>query len=204
MQMLVEDFVLAGNLDLSDIYTVIVDGDMPPPKSDVAPPSPQEMELLKAWIMTGAEVPVAPTSDLAVEPGPDPSPWKLYVARSHPIWIHFPLGVIPIAFLAALLSFWKRASGMETTARFCALVAFPTAIAAALSGWLHASEGVDTFEVDLHRWTGVATAVLCGAALVVRNRPRLFVSTLALASALVAAAGHFGGRLTYGADFFPW
>jgi hypothetical protein len=104
------------------------------------------------------------------------------VARSHPIWIHFPLGVIPIAFLAALLSFWKRASGMETTARFCALVAFPTAIAAALSGWLHASEGVDTFEVDLHRWTGVATAVLCGAALVVRNRPRLFVSTLAGAS----------------------
>ncbi|MFT5198571.1 MAG: putative membrane protein/mono/diheme cytochrome c family protein [Planctomycetota bacterium] len=200
----IKDFVAPGDPDMSDLYFLIVDGDMPPPKSDVAPPSKQELALLHAWITGGAELPEAMPSKPIESTSIESIPAIRYLARSHPLWIHFPLALLPVALLAAALSRLLRKKSLETTAQFCVALALPAALFAVASGWLHAGENPEQAGVDLHRWTGVATAVACALALLVRKRPGLFLVVLAIASGIGGAAGHFGGRLTYGPDFFPW
>ncbi|MBL4771496.1 MAG: hypothetical protein JKY61_10235 [Planctomycetes bacterium] len=199
-----QDFVLAGNAEDSDLYYMIVEGDMPPPKSDVQAPSEQELALLHAWISSGAEPPVN-TPVIAEDPSPaEGTPWTRYVSRTHPLWIHFPLALLPVAFLAAALARLFKSSALRTTALFCAGLAVPASIFSVASGWLHAAEAPGQAGIDLHRWLGVATAVTCAAAMLARKRPGVFLALLGLAAAIGGAAGHFGGRLTYGPDFFPW
>ncbi len=199
-----EDYLVPGTPIDSELYYCIEDGDMPPAKSDVAPPSKQEMALLHAWIAGGGESPSktieAPRTELEGAPA---SP-ALLLARSHPIWVHFPLALIPAAFLAAALARLLRKPELDLAAVFCATLALPAAIFSVASGWLHAGESFGQDGVDLHRWLGVATLVTCGAALLLRGRKWLFLALMGLSVAVAAASGHVGGRLTYGSDFFPW
>lgn len=199
-----EDFVVPGTPIDSDLYFMIEDGDMPPAKSDVAPPSKQEMALLHAWIAGGAELPSStpePTTAVPVETSVSPTH---LLARSHPIWVHFPLALIPVAFLAAALARLLRKPELDLVAVFCATLALPAAIFAVASGWFHAGESLGQDGIDLHRWLGVATLITCGAAVFLRKRKGLFLVLMGVSAAIAGAAGHFGGRITYGADFFPW
>ncbi|MCP5023454.1 MAG: hypothetical protein GY930_17005 [bacterium] len=204
MATLREDYLVPGTPIDSELYFCIVDGDMPPARSDVAPPSKQEMALLHAWIAGGAESPSnTPEASRTRLDGPRASP-ALLLARSHPIWVHFPLALIPAAFLAAALARLLRKPELDLAAAFCAALALPAAIFAVASGWLHAGESVGQDGVEFHRWLGVATLVTCGAAVFLRRRKWLFLMLMGLSGAIVAASGHVGGRLTYGSDFFPW
>lgn len=200
----VEEFVTAGKPAASDLYYLIEDGEMPPEDSDVAAPTEQEMQLLHAWITGGAQLPKGLPEPSEVKPDEQPATAKHYVSRSHPLWIHFPLALIPVALLASFLARLTRKTSLDTTALFCVVLAVPTALMAAASGWLHASELGSTEGMNLHRWLGVATAGSAMLALLVRKRPGLFLLVLAISSGLGAAAGHFGGRITYGENFFPW
>ncbi|MDF1839630.1 MAG: hypothetical protein P1V35_17315 [Planctomycetota bacterium] len=199
-----EEFVTAGDPDASELYYLILDGDMPPEDSDVAPPTEQELALLHAWISGGATMPTGAPAPVLQDSEPESVSASHYVARSHPLWIHFPLALIPVALLASLLARVTRKSALDTTALFCVALAIPSAALAATSGWLHAAEMGPTEGMDLHRWLGVGTAVASLLAFLVRKRRALFLLLLAVASGVGAAAGHFGGRITYGPDFFPW
>ncbi len=198
------DFLIPGNPIDSDVYFTIEDGDMPPSRSNVHAPSKQEMALLHAWISGGAEL----SSSMAGANRPKPIEEQVspahFLARSHPIWVHFPLALIPVALLAAALARLLRKPELDLVAEFCTALALPAALFAVASGWLHAGDSSGGDGMIFHRWLGVATTVTCGAALVVRSRKGLFLLILALCTVIAGAAGHFGGRLTYGSDFFPW
>ncbi|MCA9001933.1 MAG: hypothetical protein KDB61_08425, partial [Planctomycetes bacterium] len=90
---MVGESIEPGEPLMSDVYVTILDGEMPPSDSDVAPPSEQELALLHAWIMAGAPTEQVPKDGPASTDPEEPIPWPRYLARSHPIWIHFPLGL---------------------------------------------------------------------------------------------------------------
>lgn len=99
--------------------------------------------------------------------------------------------------------------------RFCVLLgAAGSALAAAL-GWLHGDFGgygaASPLLLGLHRWLGTlgsCSAVVAAVASEIDSRRcrrcLLFRLTLFAAALLIGAAGHFGGTMIHGDDFFAW
>ncbi len=50
----VEEWVSPGKPDDSDLYLMLIDGDMPPKDADVAPLTPAELAVYQSWIEAGA------------------------------------------------------------------------------------------------------------------------------------------------------
>ena len=133
------------------------------------------------------------------------------VGRFHPVIVHFPIALVMVAAwaegvaLATHDSRWRAVAVINVRAG--ALFAF----AAAIAGWrLAATLSLDSsLLMQWHRWLGVAATVLTAAAAVATFRTGvgslrgLWIYRIALASAAVAVAatGHVGGLLVWGANF---
>lgn len=133
------------------------------------------------------------------------------LARFHPLFVHFPIALVIAAAAAetgAVLTGNRRWRVIAMT-NLCA--GAPFALVSAVAGWRLASTlGLDpTSILAWHRWLGAAGAgvtVLAALATIAarhESSPGLWTYRIALATAamLVAAAGHFGGLLVWGADF---
>lgn len=123
--------------------------------------------------------------------------------RLHLAVLHFPVALLALAALLELLELRapeeRRAALVRTLARFGAV----GALAAALTGWIHADAeplGRTVAEtLDLHRWTGIASAVfalVAGWGSGLARRAGLFAAALS-----VSVAGHFGGELVHGEGY---
>ncbi|MCY3002970.1 MAG: hypothetical protein NTV21_14305 [Planctomycetota bacterium] len=123
--------------------------------------------------------------------------------RLHLAVLHFPVALLALAALLELLELRapdeRRAALVRTLARFGAV----GALAAALTGWVHADAeplGRTVAEtLDLHRWTGIASAVfalVAGWGSGLARRAGLFAAALS-----VSVAGHFGGELVHGEGY---
>lgn len=123
--------------------------------------------------------------------------------RLHLAVLHFPVALLALAALFELLELRapdeRRAALVRTLARFGAL----GAAAAALTGWIHADAeplGRTVAEtLDLHRWTGIASAVfalVAGWGSGLARRAGLFAAALS-----ASVAGHFGGELVHGEGY---
>lgn len=97
--------------------------------------------------------------------------------------------------------------------RFCLALGAASAAVAAGLGWLLAESERASDELAIHRWTGVAVAALAALTFFLGERAawdatprgrRALRWSLALLVALVSVAGHYGGVLTYGDDWFPF
>jgi uncharacterized membrane protein/mono/diheme cytochrome c family protein len=197
--------VVPGNLDDSELFQSVDFDDMPPPESDVAALTDAEKALIASWISGGATVPDelregAETASTGSGRTKSPVVW---LARFHPLIVHFPVGLLTAAFLAELLRRVRPRWNTEGAATFCLALGALSSVPSAGLGWLLAANSAHTGDdLELHRWIGVATAVL--ALLVwwaaVRMPARRFWLLLVLA-AIVGAAGHTGGVLSYGADW---
>lgn len=132
-----------------------------------------------------------------------------FLGHFHPVWVHLPIGIFLL--LAALeLAGWAAQRprfawlpvlppGLRTLV--LALGALSTAAAAAL-GWLLARSG--DYDVTLaaqHQRLGIAAALGAVLLLLVRRIPLLYRPGLPLFLVLLAAASHWGGRLTHGSDY---
>ena len=129
------------------------------------------------------------------------------IGRFHPLIIHFPIALVMVAA-------WAEGVAMATDDRRWRDVAVTNvrvgaafALAAMIAGWrLAASLGFQASALlEWHRWLGVVAAARTAAAAVItfRTERHLGLYRIALFSAatLVAAAGHVGGLLVWGADF---
>jgi uncharacterized membrane protein len=130
--------------------------------------------------------------------------------RLHPLLVHFPIALLLVAALAEIISLTARLPGWHLVAVANVRAGAAFAVASAAAGWLLASSRVVEVSPTLewHRWLGLAatvTAVATAVATVsVDERPRRqwrYRIALAGTAALVAAAGHFGAVLVWGADF---
>ncbi len=161
-----------------------------------------------------------------------------FLGRLHPLVVHFPIALLISALLIEMAaSSWRgirrgapdprdpdeqspdvaRDAASRPPARaavVCLLIGAVSAGAAAWFGWInaamepHGSSAAETIEI--HRWTGVATAGLAALALLVAvaaSATRLWVFArvyrfvLLLAALLVGVTGHFGASLVYGPTY---
>jgi hypothetical protein len=99
--------------------------------------------------------------------------------------------------------------------RFCVLLGAAGSVLAAALGWLHADFGgygaASPALLGLHRWLGILGSCSAAAAAVVSEidsrrcrRCLLFRFALFSTALLIGAAGHFGGHMIHGDDFFAW
>lgn len=225
-----EAYIIPGAPDESDVFTSLVTDDpdfkMPPDDSEGPKPGEDEIARIHDWIMAGAVVrPKEIVADSAAEEvivaapveeiTPQPTVMRVF-GRLHPLVVHFPIALLICGAGATLFARMRgREDWLHGMVRGCLWIGAIGAVIAAATGWTNARlEGFSGGEVETHRWLGVATAVVGVAAVVACeflsriNATRwhggrtLQVVLLIGAAILAAAAGHTGGLLAFGADYF--
>jgi uncharacterized membrane protein/YHS domain-containing protein len=140
-----------------------------------------------------------------------------WAGNLHPMLVHFPIALLLAGWLAEMGRRVSGSASLGAAARFCVLLGAAGAVLAAGMGWAHAwfNKFPDSLSDALfyHRWLGtcvaiaaVVTAVLCEVG-IRKDSPRwrrYYVLLLTLVAVAVGAAGHFGGILTHGIDYYRW
>lgn len=138
-----------------------------------------------------------------------------FLGKFHPVVVHFPIGLLLAAALAQLCVSGGQ-GWLVPAVRFCLAVGAVGAVVAAGLGWISAGfsdySGRLAEALFLHRWLGTATALLAALAWALYERQLRkggagrggALLALFAAAALVGLAGHFGGSLIYGLDYYTF
>jgi uncharacterized membrane protein len=129
-----------------------------------------------------------------------------FTGQMHPLLIHFPIALVIVAAAAEVAAIVTGSERWRVVADGNLRTAAIFAVIAAVAGWrLAAAAGMDpTPLLEWHRWLGTvsAAAAVAAALTTLKRQSALAVRTywMALfgAAALVALAGHLGGRLVWG------
>jgi uncharacterized membrane protein/YHS domain-containing protein len=145
------------------------------------------------------------------------------LGRLHPLIVHFPIALLIVSGLLIATTATRHSRAAKDAARLCMILGAFGAVGAAGMGWLnaryeHGGLGEDTASLGVHRWLGLAVAVIALFAgvmalrtykrevlmrqLPARWRPVNALGGLLLA-VLVGVTGHYGGLTAYG-DNYLW
>ena len=129
--------------------------------------------------------------------------WQ-FLARLHPLLIHFPIGLLFVALLFELIDWKRKSTGLRDATSILTWIGAVSAVFAVIFGWLLAGqEDASGTNLEIHRWSGIATmflAMSAGFVLGVKNR-NIYRSILFLTVFGVSLAGHYGAMLTHGDDY---
>lgn len=143
--------------------------------------------------------------------------WK-FLGRLHPLAVHFPVSLLLFAAILELFTLKNYAHKLRPGIDLLVWAGVGGAVIAAVLGWLLATvEEYGGSTLNVHQWTGIATAVL-GLGLIFFLRKtssgtnvaavKAYRSLLFIAAFGVSLAGHFGASLTHGEDYLtstlPW
>ncbi len=121
------------------------------------------------------------------------------IGHLHPLLVHLPIGIFSFAFIISLFGAEKRKQ-FDAALSYALLSGAIASLFACIAGYLLAGSGeYDVELVQKHQWTGIATCVLGFLAYFIVNYRRLLVW---VTCAVMAVAGHLGGTLTHGEDYF--
>jgi mono/diheme cytochrome c family protein len=213
----------------SELWELVQHGEMPPADAPTGALTAQQKEVIRSWIASGAPaVPYQPppgTSPSITRPhegtAGEPLPMPLgkrilrWLGKFHILTIHFPIALLLAASIGEMWSMWRGARNPSSAVRFCVLLGAAGGALALVLGWLHADfggEGAGSGRIlGLHRWIGtvaglwaLATALFSERDAYRHQRSFLFRITLWTGTLLMGAAGHLGGTLVHGDDFFNW
>jgi uncharacterized membrane protein len=147
--------------------------------------------------------------------------WQLF-GRFHVLTVHLPIGLLLVGGIIELHALVRRKPSPSPAAEACILFGAFAAVVSAVMGWAHADYAKFASQADTlfwHRWIGVGSAVIALGVLALQQRAKRVQKAQggearagalvrvyqigAIASAvMVGIAGHFGGTLTHGADYF--
>jgi uncharacterized membrane protein len=140
--------------------------------------------------------------------------WELF-GRFHVLTVHLPIGLLLAAAFIELYGIVRRKASPSPAAQACLVIGAATAIVSAVMGWAHADYFVTAkSQIDTlfyHRWIGIAAAVAAvitlGLYYVAEKRRateavRTYQMATVVTAFLIGVAGHFGGTLTHGPDYF--
>lgn len=138
--------------------------------------------------------------------GEDLNDWFILIGRTHPLVVHLPIGMLFIAVIFELLSWWRDDDVFRLPLYWIWLTASITSVVACIAGIILADEGgYDENVVLVHQWLGISVAVISSVLWILHATDRLRQSLRTVVSIvtllLISVAGHFGGTLTHGADF---
>lgn len=143
--------------------------------------------------------------------------WQ-FLGRLHPLIVHFPIGLLIVALLLELFTVTRKNNALRPGINILLAIGAASAVLAAVFGWLLEEQDQYSGEIlALHKWSGIATAVLATITVVVHRSAirtgrldvlKLYRTVLIITVVGVTAAGHFGASLTHGPDFLtevlPW
>lgn len=160
------------------------------------------------------EVHEAVKEDLARLEAERSQPWAArsvdLIGRLHPMAVHFPLALFPIAWIALILG--RRRGDAEPLIRSLIIVAGAAGAIAAALGWINGGFSlVDSDPLLLwHRWIGTVLGI-AGAAVALwawrrssAAHSRAMIWVLGAFTAVLLAQGWLGGALVHGADHLNW
>jgi uncharacterized membrane protein/mono/diheme cytochrome c family protein len=144
--------------------------------------------------------------------------WRAYFEFSgvlHPAVSHFPIALLTVAGLIEAWSIVRRQKQPSQSTLVCLTIGTMAAVVTTVLGWADADRtGYSSGEtINLHRWLGVAVAILSVIALVlsvlVRRRASAgrklvwsYRSSVLASAALVGLVGSLGGKLVHGNDYY--
>ncbi len=141
----------------------------------------------------------------------DSTHWILQLlGRLHPLLVHFPVGLIIVAFFLEILTLIRKKTELREGITWMIYIGAVSATLSAIFGWfLKTQEAYSGQLVDNHQYTGIATAVFAViTAFLLKNslkqrvlnlkayRLVLFITVI-----LLSIAGHLGANLTHGEDY---
>lgn len=143
--------------------------------------------------------------------------WNFF-GRLHPLTVHFPVTLLLMAAILELFTLKNFNSKLRTGINILLTIGVLTAIISVVFGLLLARNGDYGKDIlNIHQWTGIATATLGTISLLFLFRIQKknqfgFIKpyrVLLLTAGLgVCIAGHFGASLTHGSDYLsatlPW
>jgi uncharacterized membrane protein len=143
--------------------------------------------------------------------------WQ-FLGRLHPMIVHFPIGILFIAFVLELFTLRKKNQDLRSAINLLLILGTASAIAAIIFGlFLKAQDQYSGSTLAIHQWTGIATALLALAtvslhrAMMRSNKTHLlkiYRTVLVFTVISLTVAGHYGASLTHGSDFLssvlPW
>ncbi|MHA8060071.1 c-type cytochrome domain-containing protein [Aquirufa beregesia] len=116
----------------------------------------------------------------------------------HPFLVHFPIGILVIA----CVMIWAqsiRNTDYQSSISAILLLGAIAAILASISGYLLSNSGdYDASQVVQHQWWGIGTTI-CAIGLYFFQAYQKIISLILFVA--LAITGHFGGELSYGANY---
>jgi len=134
-----------------------------------------------------------------------------FLGRLHPLMVHFPIGLLIVAFALELVVVKRKQKGLRGGVHSMVYLGAISAVFSALFGlFLEIQEGYEGTLVKSHEFAGIATAVLASITALVlkyslkRKDEKLIAYRLMLTVTVVmlAVAGHLGATLTHGENYF--
>jgi len=143
--------------------------------------------------------------------------WRDVVGRFHTAVVHLPIGWLLMVLLLDALAFGLGRNELEAAGLWAlggALLSFVPAIATGLlrQDFVSQAPGVRAL-VETHETLIFVTAGVASAAFLWRLAHRrdlvgakrgAYLALIGVAAALVALAGHWGGKVAWGADYLPF
>src|SRR4051794_19004078 len=134
--------------------------------------------------------------------------WLQVFGRMHPLFLHFPIVLILlyVLFVLAVPKQYKEESWYTTMAEILLLSAAFTASVTALMGlFLSRESGYDADALQLHKFTGVFTAVVLFIMYQLHDWLQRYNKVLkvgvGIAAVVVIYTGHLGANITHGENF---
>lgn len=136
-----------------------------------------------------------------------------FLGRLHPLLVHFPIGILILAFSFECLSRFKPYRKIRYAISPSLLLGALFAVASAVSGYFLSQEGgYDDDLLERHKILGIGTAIFAVLVYVIRsvswsflqykaNRKKFYLIIFIPLIILVSLTGHLGGSLTHGEDY---
>lgn len=129
------------------------------------------------------------------------------VSRLHMPVLHFPIALLVVAFVLELLLRKNNDAHRPVVATVLAFAAAAAVVAVASGLALENVEATEGDLVDRHKLLAIVTAAIAVLSAVAYRRPagvlrKLSLPLMAAAAVGVIVAGHFGGKLVHGADYY--
>jgi uncharacterized membrane protein/mono/diheme cytochrome c family protein len=143
--------------------------------------------------------------------------WKL-LGRLHPLAVHFPVTLLCLAAILEIITLKNFNSRLRPGIDLLVILGAAGAVISAVLGLILAGQedyGGET--LNIHRWTGIATAVFgivsAGILYIIQKQERwelikYYRGIIVFTALGVTAAGHYGATLTHGEVYLtsviPW
>jgi len=128
-----------------------------------------------------------------------------FFGRFHPVFVHLPIGILLLACICIILSFWTKFTSLKPALPIMLLLGMLSAVVSCLTGYFLANGGdYDGKLVSNHQWMGISVAVLSLILLIIYQKVKSNVVLGCISGVLIvliSITGHLGGSLTHGADY---